>query len=89
MTCVFLILLLFHGCLFAKTTCDTVLIKNEQIVICTTYYSNGNIDYISLTLDGKRHGIDKSYHETGQLARIGTYNRGELIQPSAIFLPEN
>lgn len=83
-----LILVLFASICFAQyDRCDTSIVKNDTAVVCTSFFSSGNVEWINHYFNGKLSGITKSFYNNGQLSGIMRYEHGCLVDTVKEYHP--
>jgi antitoxin component YwqK of YwqJK toxin-antitoxin module len=68
--------------------CDTNVTIKDTSVVCKVYNANGKLIRLKRYLNGKKHGIQEEYFNSGIKNSVIHYNNGCLID-SSIFYHEN
>jgi len=78
-------LLLVHLSYAGRYVCDTLLVRNDTTVVCTTFHSSGQVTAINSYLNGKLHGTQKSWYKNGQIESMIVFRRGILADTSYAY----
>jgi antitoxin component YwqK of YwqJK toxin-antitoxin module len=71
--------------LYSEMKCDTLFEKADTFVTCKVYNTDGNLMRLKRYLNGKMHGIQEDYYDSGNRESIFFYKNGCQVDSSVSF----
>jgi antitoxin component YwqK of YwqJK toxin-antitoxin module len=71
--------------IFPHQKCDTVFVRNDTIVKCSTFVETGKLISVNAFLNGKLHGMQIGWYSNGKLSSKANYSYGEITDTSLSY----